>query len=103
MSSEAPINASTDIGVFYIGLTRPSKVDFQLAPPILELMVLPPIELSDLPIQQLDPPISKASVATRPKSPVEVVQAAYAILVLVIPNVNINAMDDAASAVGLGP
>ncbi|KAL8212555.1 UNVERIFIED_CONTAM: hypothetical protein K2H54_050648 [Gekko kuhli] len=70
-----------------------------VAPSIPELMVLSPIELVDLSIQQLEPPISKASVATRPKSPVE---AAYAILVLVIPNVDISAMDDATSTVRLG-
>ncbi|KAL8220951.1 UNVERIFIED_CONTAM: hypothetical protein K2H54_056810 [Gekko kuhli] len=42
-----------------------------VAPPIPELMVLPPIKLMDSPTQQLDPPISEASVATRPKLPVK--------------------------------
>ncbi|KAL8203518.1 UNVERIFIED_CONTAM: hypothetical protein K2H54_055963 [Gekko kuhli] len=43
-----------------------------VAPPELELMVLPPIKLIDLPIQQLSPLVLETFVAACPKFPLEV-------------------------------
>ncbi|KAL8203459.1 UNVERIFIED_CONTAM: hypothetical protein K2H54_054774 [Gekko kuhli] len=88
LSSEAPTNAQSPVpppisesSTSALPANPKSTSDRAqpniVAPPTPELMVLPPIELLDSPIQQLDPPISKASVAIRPKSSVEVVQVIY--------------------------
>ncbi|KAL8221835.1 UNVERIFIED_CONTAM: hypothetical protein K2H54_074553 [Gekko kuhli] len=78
----APLPISdVDIDVFDIGLTCPSEVDFRYLQGV----------------ENIDPgPVDMVNIDPVP------LDAAYAVLVLVIPDVDINAVDDTASAVGLG-